>query len=82
MLMMGTQQFRDMFASISCEYQPAFVCNSRLFATRRSDYLGKSIDTPKNGNVTKAFNEVYFYNKDGKAVEMHQLRAKVKETRN
>ena len=27
--MMGTQQFRDMFASISCEYQRAFVCNSR-----------------------------------------------------
>jgi hypothetical protein len=41
------------------------------------------IDTPKNSKVTKAFmNEVYFYNKDGKAVEMHQLRAKVKETRN
>ncbi|MGZ3853034.1 MAG: hypothetical protein ACXVBJ_12275 [Flavisolibacter sp.] len=84
MLMTGAQQYRDYFASITCEIS-ACICLKTPDDPQREAVTvwATETDTDKNGKVTKAFiNEVYFFNKDGKVAEMHQLRAEVKNTRN
>ena len=74
----GLQDYRNSFASVSSEVAACTTLKTPDDPGREVVTIwGMETDTNKDGTVSKVhLNEVWFFNKQGKVVEFHQLAAK------
>jgi hypothetical protein len=72
------QDFRNSLASVSSEIAACVTLKSPDNPENEAVSIwGMETDTAKDGTVTKThLNEVWFFNKQGKVVEFHQMAAK------
>ena len=76
--MKGLADYRNSFASVVSEVSACTTLKTPDDPEREVVSIwGMETDTSKDGTVTKVhLNEVWFFNKQGKVVEFHQLAAK------